>query len=544
MAASVLGHRRKKCVCARVDPCDAARTMLESPRNTRSQVAIPSSPTGASKVVVYPAGPTQNSSRPEERRGVARHRTPSLMYIQIGPENGGIVVNLGTTGLAFQAAMKLSVEKNAVLNLKLRGSGLNTELSGELVWQGATGKEAGICFRNVSAQAEQEIAEWVERQTQACGTPAQEEGPQSKAMSAMPGISATGERSAARPLSAALAMSRALPADPAADANADLRETIGPAPTDFTAALASPAPAPAPEIFSRIEHDAIPSVDLDDRAEDRDAGRVAWREGEPVEAPTIDQTPQEQPHFASPDFEPPRKTPAESVRPIDSPAIESKAIPEELPRELSGSPMKSEGIKTEEVAQSLESRISGSLDTLLLATAAEKWIPPALLAAWRRGNRQRRMLLAGTAGACFLAFGMVLALAVAGMKGRLGHSGGGASLQQSTAPVEASSAGFAPPQVAIPQAPPAADETPRPKPHRQSTSLLESLTASFLGNDSDARIEIDDDQIGVRVWTSKRSGYFYCADSPFYRTLRPGSFMTQGDALQSGYQPRREHFCD
>lgn len=65
-----------------------------------------------------------------------------------------------------------------------------------------------------------------------------------------------------------------------------------------------------------------------------------------------------------------------------------------------------------------------------------------------------------------------------------------------------------------------------------------------MGSDPDAKNEIDDDQIGVQVWASKRSGYYYCADSPFYKRLQPGSFMTQGDALQSGYQPRRDHFCD
>ncbi len=512
--------------------------MLESPRNTRSQVGIPSSPTGASKVVVYPAGSTQNAYRPDERRGAVRYRIPSLMYIQLGSENGGIVVNLASNGVAFQAAMKLNVEKNAVLDLQLRGSGLNTELCGELVWLGATGKEAGIRFRNVSAQAEQEIADWVERQTQACGTPAQEDGPRTKAMSAMPGISATGERFAARSLSAALAMSRALPADPPAGANAGARASIMPAQLLFMAALSSPAPLP--ETVSPIEHDEVPFVDLDDHAEDRDTDRVAW----PVEAPMRGQTVHGQPPFAMPALEYPRQSPAESSRPIDCPIMELKEIPEELPRELPESPTKSDGIKTEEVAQSLGDHISGGLGILLRATAVERWIPPALLAAWRGGNRPRKILLVGTAGVCFLTFGIVLALAVAGMKGHLGSSGGGASIRQSTAPVEASSVGIAPPQVAIPQAPPTADETPRPKPHRQSASLLKSLTASLLGNDSDARIEIDDDQIAVQVWTSKRSGYYYCADSPFYKTLQPGSFMTQGDALQSGYQPRREHFCD
>lgn len=41
----------------------------------------------------------------------------------------------------------------------------------------------------------------------------------------------------------------------------------------------------------------------------------------------------------------------------------------------------------------------------------------------------------------------------------------------------------------------------------------------------------------VRIWASKRSGLYYCPDSKLYGKLRPGVYMSQGEALQSGYQP-------
>jgi HD domain len=51
-----------------------------------------------------------------------------------------------------------------------------------------------------------------------------------------------------------------------------------------------------------------------------------------------------------------------------------------------------------------------------------------------------------------------------------------------------------------------------------------------------------EDEGGVQVWTVKRSGYYYCADDPNFKKLRPGVIMKQGDAIQRGYQPRLD-FC-
>jgi hypothetical protein len=62
-------------------------------------------------------------------------------------------------------------------------------------------------------------------------------------------------------------------------------------------------------------------------------------------------------------------------------------------------------------------------------------------------------------------------------------------------------------------------------------------------------LEIDDsaatNQIfgGAPVWTDRRSGYYFCADSPYFEKLKPGSIMTQSSALQSGYQPKLGAYC-
>jgi hypothetical protein len=65
---------------------------------------------------------------------------------------------------------------------------------------------------------------------------------------------------------------------------------------------------------------------------------------------------------------------------------------------------------------------------------------------------------------------------------------------------------------------------------------------NFLGMDEPAKI--DPAIVNVPVWTTRRSGFYYCADSPTLEKLRQSAFMmTQGKALQSGYQPKLGSYC-
>ncbi len=47
----------------------------------------------------------------------------------------------------------------------------------------------------------------------------------------------------------------------------------------------------------------------------------------------------------------------------------------------------------------------------------------------------------------------------------------------------------------------------------------------------------------TKVWANKQSGFYYCSDSAFYGKLRPGHYMAQGDALQTGYRPNSKEYC-
>lgn len=567
--------------------CRPGRAVLESAGNSRHQEAIPSSPTGAPKVVVYPAGSTQSASRTEERRSGARHRIPSLIYIQLGPENGGIVVNLGRDGLAFQAAMPLNLEKNSRIDLRLRGSGLNAELAGEIVWLGASQKDAGICFRDVPEGVQREIAAWIEQEARAVGTPAPGDGRQSKPMTAIPGIGAAREKSAARSLSAALAMSRAMPAK---STDTNMSTPVLPGALETTAIQTGPVPAS--ETISSSQPADTASIQPENNVQEHGAASATspeqiqpWQpvyESAHVEAPGIENSLQSPPEPAlvlpvseaniqAPAEEQPqgswepkaengiRKTEGSALEiPIEHPSVAGldSAPPQQLPGNLLTDKCPPEGGRytgrenAAPRAAHVRKRASGPRVSSRAAAAAEKWVPPVLLAAWRRGGRLSNLLVAGATGVCCVIF--ILILTLAGRHSGLGQSSGNTSVQQPQRP-DASAAGAAAapdpspsaavePAKAPPVSPPL--NPPRPKPQPPETSLLASFEHALLGNGFGSKARIDDDQIGVQVWASKRSGYYYCADSPFYNTMQPGSFMTQGDALQSGYQPRRDRYCD
>jgi PilZ domain len=86
------------------------------------------------------------------------------MYVTLGSGNGGIILNLGVGGLAFQAAGKLNQEQDLTLQFKLPGSREAINAGGQVAWLGPTRKEAGIRFTGLPPTVEQTIAEWIAKQ--------------------------------------------------------------------------------------------------------------------------------------------------------------------------------------------------------------------------------------------------------------------------------------------------------------------------------------------------------------------------------------------
>jgi hypothetical protein len=95
-----------------------------------------------------------------------------------------------------------------------------------------------------------------------------------------------------------------------------------------------------------------------------------------------------------------------------------------------------------------------------------------------------------------------------------------------------------------PDAPTGADSAP---PTHEAVSVPQdggwiARLKNFLGIDEPRKI--DPAIIDVPVWTIRRSGFYYCADSPEFEKLRESAvMMTQGEALQNGYQPKLGSYC-
>ena len=64
------------------------------------------------------------------------------------------------------------------------------------------------------------------------------------------------------------------------------------------------------------------------------------------------------------------------------------------------------------------------------------------------------------------------------------------------------------------------------------------------GADDNGKAPLTRDQAYLRVWISTRAGYYYCSGSPDFGKAQPGAVMTQGEALQSGYQPKLGTICN
>ena len=108
--------------------------------------------------------PLQRSVSALERRSRRRTRIVPLGYLQLGEGNGGIALNVSEDGLAITAAVVLADDYLPQIRLYFPDSDDCIEATGEIVWRSESQKEAGVRFVGLSAQARQQIRNWVSSQ--------------------------------------------------------------------------------------------------------------------------------------------------------------------------------------------------------------------------------------------------------------------------------------------------------------------------------------------------------------------------------------------
>jgi TonB family protein len=99
-----------------------------------------------------------------DRRRDTRHRVKSLSYLDLGRDNGGILLNISEGGLAVQAVGVFAENPILTMHFQLPESKERLEATGQIVWTSESKREAGIQFTDLSDQVREQIKGWVSKQ--------------------------------------------------------------------------------------------------------------------------------------------------------------------------------------------------------------------------------------------------------------------------------------------------------------------------------------------------------------------------------------------
>ncbi len=104
---------------------------------------------------------TENSPEIADRRNHARRQIRSLAYVDLGEDNGGLVLNLSEGGMAVHAAVMLAGDQLPRIRFQLPQSPDWMETGGQIAWTGDTKKDIGIQFVGLAEEARNLIREWL-----------------------------------------------------------------------------------------------------------------------------------------------------------------------------------------------------------------------------------------------------------------------------------------------------------------------------------------------------------------------------------------------
>jgi hypothetical protein len=124
-----------------------------STRTTHEDIALASSP----------ANPVPASDS-AERRLHARQRLDQIAYIGFGPDNGGVLLDIGEEGLRCQIIGSVAPGDRCHVKFSLPSQRVALEADGEVVWANSSKQGGGIRFMDVSADTRRHLREWMQRE--------------------------------------------------------------------------------------------------------------------------------------------------------------------------------------------------------------------------------------------------------------------------------------------------------------------------------------------------------------------------------------------
>jgi len=443
----------------------------------------------------------QKTGSTEERRRHVRQKTPALTCVKLENDNGGILLNLGTGGLSFQAVSQLDQNRNLILHFKLPDSAEEIQLEGRIAWLGPTRKDAGICFRELPDSTQQRISEWIEKQ----GTP-----------------SAAKELNAAPPVKLSPNASERLVPPPRTEIKAILPRLPVTARNLSTSSVAPSGSASGGALPNLSARRTIAF------------GVLAASSLPPIPAPPIQPERHSDAAIAKPQTC--SSEPAQTLFPPNLPGPYERS--QEISREVGASPAFPE------------------FPPSTLAAVRNWWFRPVLVLSPAAGGLKRPKLMAAGLASCVLLLGLIVVSPNydnyvewihSSVSSMLNSSPGKATVPDP--PAAGTSLESEDQTMASPSAPsdsvstPTRDSAPS-KFARMGTKAVWLSALKKIFPKIKNPVAPDEALAGVQVWTHKRSGYYYCTDSPFFEKLQPGSLKTQSEALQSGYQPKLGSYCD
>jgi len=84
-----------------------------------------------------------------------------MAYVELGQDNGGILLNLSEGGFAVQSALALTSREFSELRFQVPAFQGWLTARGRIVWVSDSKKEAGIQFTELPGDARREIEKWV-----------------------------------------------------------------------------------------------------------------------------------------------------------------------------------------------------------------------------------------------------------------------------------------------------------------------------------------------------------------------------------------------
>ena len=97
-----------------------------------------------------------------DRRVHVRVPVKAVAYVDLGHENGGLILNLSEGGVAMHVAEIVEGASFEKMRFQLPNSDRWIEAGGKLVWHGRARKKAGVRFVKLSDEARRQIREWAD----------------------------------------------------------------------------------------------------------------------------------------------------------------------------------------------------------------------------------------------------------------------------------------------------------------------------------------------------------------------------------------------